>query len=42
VPNLAASDNEFDVWFRDNVQELNGLDAANPPPPPEPGIDVRS
>jgi hypothetical protein len=42
MPNLATSDNEFDVWFRDNVEALHGIDFSNPPPPPEPGLDVRS
>ena len=39
---VAASENEFDVWFRSNVEELHGMDLSNPPPLPEPGIDVRS
>jgi hypothetical protein len=39
---VAASDNEFDVWFRSKVEEVHGLDMANPPPLPEPAIDVRS
>jgi hypothetical protein len=42
LPKLATSEHEFDVWFRDNVQELHGMDVANPPPLPEPAIDVRS
>lgn len=42
MPSLPASDNEFDVWFRDNAQALHGIDFSNPPPPPEPGLDVRS
>lgn len=39
---VATSDKEFDVWFRDNVPELHGMDVSNPPPLPEPAIDVRS
>jgi hypothetical protein len=39
---VGTSDDEFDVWFRDNVQELHGIDFSNPPPLPEPGLDVRS
>lgn len=39
---VAASDDEFDVWFRDNVREVHGLDFSNPPPLPELGIDARS
>lgn len=42
MPSLATADNEFDVWFRDNVHELHGIDFSNLPPPPEPGIDARS
>lgn len=42
MPSLPTSANEFDVWFRENVQALHGIDFANLPPPPEPGLDVRS
>jgi hypothetical protein len=42
MPSLVTSDNEFDVWFRDNAQELHGIDFSNPPPPPELGLDIRS
>ncbi len=42
LPKLATSDNEFDVWFRDNVQEVHGMDVSNPPPLPELAIDIRS
>lgn len=39
---IATSDHEFDAWFRTMIQELHGIDASSPPPPPEPGIDARS
>jgi hypothetical protein len=39
---VAESDSEFDIWFRSAVEELHGLDLSNPPPLPEPGIDIRS
>ena len=42
MPKIAASENEFDVWFRTNVEELHGLDLANPPPAPSLGIDARA
>ena len=40
--NVGSSDNEFDVWFRDNVAALHGIDFSNPPPLPEAIIDARS
>ena len=42
IPTVAASDHEFDAWFRDNVHEVHGVDFSNPPPLPELGIDARS
>ena len=42
LPKMAASDHEFDMWFRTNVEDLHGIDFSNLPPLPEPGIDVRS
>jgi hypothetical protein len=41
-PKVAASVHEFDVWFRDTVREVHGVDFSNPPPLPELGIDARS
>jgi hypothetical protein len=33
---LAASDNEFDAWFRGKVTEVHGIDFSGPlPPAPE-------
>ena len=29
---LATSEEPFDVWFRDRVQEITGIDIASPPP----------
>ncbi len=31
---LGASEHEFDVWFREKVSEIHGIDLAAPPPPP--------
>ncbi len=31
---LASSENEFDVWFRGNIERVHGLDFSAPPPPP--------
>lgn len=39
---MASSVHEFDAWFRGNVEEVHGLDFANPPPPPELGVDARA
>ena len=39
---VAASDGEFDGWFRDNVMDLHGIDFSTPPPLPESIIDARA
>jgi hypothetical protein len=39
---LASSEHEFDMWFRETVLAVHGMDVSNPPPPPEVGIDARS
>ena len=37
---LGASDNEFDTWFRQHIQEVHGIDFSQPMPPlPELGLD---
>jgi hypothetical protein len=40
---LAESKEPFDVWFRQQVQEINGVDLAAPPTdaPPEVLVDWR-
>ena len=39
---VATSDNEFDGWFRDNVETRHGIDFSHLPPLPEPALDVSS
>jgi hypothetical protein len=31
---LASSENGFDIWFRDRLEEAHGLDLSGPLPPP--------
>lgn len=40
---LAMSNDSFDVWFREQIKELHGLDVTQPPPgpPPEKYFDYR-
>jgi hypothetical protein len=33
LPNLMASDNDFDRWFAGSVAELHGMDGSGPMPP---------
>ena len=33
IPNVAASDNEFDQWFMAALGDLHGIDASGPMPP---------
>jgi len=35
---LATSTDPFDVWFRQKVLELHGLDLTQPPPEPQPEV----
>jgi hypothetical protein len=41
---LAMSNEPFDVWFREQLKELHGLDVTQPPPgpPPEKHFDYRA
>jgi hypothetical protein len=41
---LAQSNESFDVWFREKIKELHGLDVTQPPPgpPPEMHFDYRA
>ena len=41
---LAMSSETFDVWFREKVKELHGLDVTQPPPgpPPEKHFDYQA
>jgi len=35
---LASSEHPFDVWFRDRVREVHGVDLAQPLPTPPPEL----
>ena len=35
MQNVATSDNEFDAWFRSNVEDVHPMDFSAPPPAPE-------
>ena len=37
---LATSDDPHDVWFREVLQRIHGMDMSEPPPPPELLIDL--
>ena len=39
---LAASDNEYDRWFRDKIKEVHGMDITQLPPGPLPELYVDS
>ena len=42
MPKLAVSKNEFDVWFREHILEVHGMDITQPPPGPMPELYVDS
>ena len=42
MPKLAAADREFDIWFRDKIKEIHGLDVTQPPPGPMPELYLDS
>lgn len=37
MPQMAASQDPFDLWFKDQIKEIHGIDLTQPPayPPPE-------
>jgi hypothetical protein len=39
---LATSDEPFDVWFREHVRDVHGIDLAGDSPPPEQVLDYRA
>lgn len=39
---LSSSDDEFDRWFRDILQDVHGINLQDGFPPPEPLIDYQS
>jgi ribosomal protein L16 Arg81 hydroxylase len=38
---IALSEEPFDQWFRERIQEVHGVDLAEPQPPPEQVLDTR-
>jgi hypothetical protein len=38
---LATSDEPFDAWFREHIQDVHGMDLAEGFPPPELAMDFR-
>ena len=38
---LATSDEPFDTWFREHIQEVHGMDLSEGGPPPEQVLDFR-
>ena len=38
---LATSDEPFDVWFRDHIMDVHGMDISQPSEPPEVALDYR-
>ncbi len=38
---VALSEEPFDQWFRERIQEVHGVDLAEPQPPPEQVLDTR-
>jgi hypothetical protein len=39
---LATSEEPFDVWFRDHIRDVHGMDLAEESPPPEQILDFRA
>lgn len=38
MPSMGASTDPFDVWFREKVNEMHGIDMTQPPPGPPPSL----
>ena len=38
---LGSSDEPFDVWFRDHIMDVHGMDISQPSEPPELALDYR-
>lgn len=36
MSNVAKSENSFDIWFKDAILDLHGMDLGAPPPGPMP------
>jgi hypothetical protein len=39
---IATSQEPFDVWFRERMQEIHGIDLAEPAPPPKQVADIKA
>jgi hypothetical protein len=42
LKNMATSDDPFDVWFRDYVRDVHGINVEDGFPPPEQVMDFRA
>ena len=38
MPIMGASTDPFDIWFREKVHEIHGIDMTQPPPGPPPAL----
>ncbi len=38
MPQMGASTDPFDIWFRDSVKDIHGIDMTQPPPGPPPTL----
>jgi hypothetical protein len=36
MPNMAKSENSFDVWMKESIEDFHGMDLGAPPPGPMP------
>ena len=36
MPNVAKSDNAFDIWIKESIEDFHGMDLGAPPPGPMP------
>ncbi len=36
MPNVAKSENSFDIWFKESIKDIHGMDLGAPPPGPMP------
>ena len=42
MPKLGPSQHEFDLWFKDKLKEVHGVDVTQPPPGPLPELYLDS
>ena len=38
MPSIGSSTDPFDVWFREQVKDIHGIDMTQPPPGPPPAL----